>query len=714
MNKKRKKQLLFVFITFLLLSAVVRMVYPSADAPFDLSWSQGPSTDGFYYIAPAIDFVKGGELKPISKIWDAPGYYLLYLPFLYLFGAGFAQLNLITAIISLFGFVFFFLIVKDLLDLSKEEGDVKIALFASVFWAFTYFFVMYNRIPLIYTTMVFYMLVAAWFWFLGTKRPLFFIFAWITVFFAIFYVRVIAVALIPPFLVGHLLLLLGDKEMGGSKTTKAVMLSVVAGIVLVVFLGWFFEFAPLDTAIARVKTHLKENVFGRGLLVYLFNLGDSGGIIQRLPVVSLLAYSYIIIFVRDVFLKRLDFSEGTDVMKVVILAWAVFGAFYTILFKYAPPRYFLFLMPPLFILAGMTSARLLSPREKGEFGYSYYFMLLFWLLFLTFRMLVMIVSYSMNNFATFAMGFELSATAVERFDTLIKFFSSFYLLLTMSLLISLLIMVTIYLIDNAGKSKKGKFAIRGGIRYAFVAVAMMCFFYYQGILYWGWVGQPYYTTTNASKELTRLVGEGALLAGVYAHPLTIENDLKHTYMNFTNPKSKPPCKRFKDRKATHLLIDSKNGLVYIQEFFPETFDCLDLIETFYVRGNAIELYRYENSSGYSLTDFEQAKVLMIAEEFEDAKDLLLGTIKEGTPSSVEYTSLGRCLLMLNDLEGAEEALKTALEINPDNLTAHWGMARTLEIKGDKAGALSHYRLVHNLYPESKRIREIIRELIFEK
>ncbi|MBN1572466.1 MAG: tetratricopeptide repeat protein [Deltaproteobacteria bacterium] len=712
MSVNRKKILLFIFVAFLLSSAMVRMIHPRADAPFDLSWSQGPSTDASYYIEPAVNFVKGRGLKPISGIWNAPGYYLLYLPFLLLFGVGYAQLNLITAAISLLGFVFFFLIVK---DLPKRDDDITTALFASLFWAFTTFFVMYNRIPLIYTAMILYMLVSAWLWFLGTKRRLFFIFSWAVIFIAVLYVRVIAVALVPAFLIGHILLFFGEGEGRRTRVIRVVTLLAIAaaGIALVLFVGKLFNLSPLDIALARVKAHLKGDIFGDGLLVYFFNIGESGGITRYLPVVSLLAYSYIIVFVRDLFAKRLNFKDGKDVMKVVILAWAVFGAFYTILFKYAPPRYFLFLMPPLFILAGMTCARLLSPEEKRDFGYGYYFILLSWLLFLVFRVILIVFSYLISNFTTFAVGFRLSAEAVARFSALIKFFGSFYLLLSISLILSLLIIAAIYLIDRAGERKEGELAVRREIRVAFIVASMAFFLYYQGAICWRWAENPHYTLVNTSRELARLVNENAVVSGPYAHPLTIENDLRHIYMTFTKPKSKTPCERFKESGTTHLLIDSKNGLVYIERLYPETFDCLDLIDTFYVRGNAVGLYACKDRPEYTPTYFERAQALMGAGDFEEAEKLLLKSIGEGAPASAEYASLGRCKAMLKDREGAEEALEKAIEINPDNLPAHWGLGQLLEAKGDREGALSHYLSVLDLYPESKVVKKKIRELIVE-
>jgi tetratricopeptide (TPR) repeat protein len=712
MITNRKKLLLFVFVAFLLLSAAVRMIHPGADAPFDLSWSQGPSTDASYYIEPAVSFARGGELKPISSIWNAPGYYLLYLPFLCLFGVGFAQLNLVTAAISLLGFVFFFLIVK---DLPKREDDVKTVIFASAFWAFTAFFAMYNRIPLIYTAMILYMLVSARLWFLGTKRPIFFILSWVVIITAVLYVRVIAVALVPAFLMGHILLFFGEGEGKRNRVVRVVTLLTIAaaGIALVLLVGKFFNLSPLDIALARVKAHLKEDIFGDGLLVYFFNLGESGGITHYLPVVSLLAYSYIIVFIRDLFAKRLNFNDGRDAMKVVILAWAVFGAFYTIMFKYAPPRYFLFLMPPMFILAGMTCARLLAPEKKTDFGYGYYFVLLFWLLFLVFRVILIVFSYLVSNFATFAVGFRLSAGAVARFGALVEFFSSFYLLLSISLILSLLIMAVIYVIDRAGEKKGGELAVRRGIRIAFVVASMACFLYYQGAIYFRWAANPHYTLVNTSRELARLVDGDAVIAGPYANALTMENGLKHIYMTFTRPKSRPPCKRFEKSNVTHLLIDSKNGLVYIERFYPGTFECIELMETFYVRGNAVGLYRYRDAPGYEPTNFERAQGLMAAGEFIDAEKLLLESIGEGAPASAEYASLGKCRVMSKERDGAKEALLKAVETNPENLSAHWGLGQILEVEGDYEGALYHYLSALDLYPESVVVKKKIKEIVVE-
>ena len=706
MKDKRKIRWVVIFFVFFILSFAVRGIYPSADAPFDLSWSQGPSTDAAYYLAPVVNFVKTGVLEPISKVWNAPGYYIMYIPTLFLFGVGYAQANLTTVAISLLGFIFFFLILK-------RMGDEKALISASIFWAFTYIWAMYNRIPIIYTVMIAYMLFAAYLWYVGTKRPVFFILAWIILIFTILFVRVIAVALVFAFLLGHLVLYTSKTKSKGSNVIRwaaIITLSAVA-FVVVILLGRFFDISPIDVAMGRVKAHLREDVMGSSLLFYLFNFGASGGIIERLPIVSILAYTYIIIFIKDAFAKRFDFKNSSNVMKVVFLSLFVLGALFTILFKYAPTRYFLFLLPPMFILAGLAISRFIEPKERTNLGYGYYIILIVWLVFLIFKILLSLLFYFIRNYSTFVLGFNLSEKTAELFGAVINFFSSFYLLISASLILSVLIMAVIFLVDKTADRREKKFLIRKSVRIVLAAVIFVLFFYFQGKMYVDWAKDPRYTLSETSHALGEILGPDAKLSGTYAHPLTMENDLHRHYMTFFRPNETPPCYRFENWGATHLIIDAKNGLGYIQANYPDTFDCLKLIETFYIRGNAIDLYAYTGAEDYTPTDYERARLSMASGDFASAEKLLVEFIEKTPDTALPYVSLARCRMGRGDIAGAEEALKKALAIDPDNMMAHWGMGQVCEFRGDLDGALSHYKEALALYPESNRIKEKIEEII---
>jgi tetratricopeptide (TPR) repeat protein len=77
---------------------------------------------------------------------------------------------------------------------------------------------------------------------------------------------------------------------------------------------------------------------------------------------------------------------------------------------------------------------------------------------------------------------------------------------------------------------------------------------------------------------------------------------------------------------------------------------------------------------------------------------LLGALAEKHPDARTYVALGRNLSHLGDFPGAERALGQALRLAPDNVRAHYQLARVLEAQaeqrqrqGDRAGAQSLLR-----------------------
>lgn len=712
-NSVCKKRIYFLLLLsiFLILAFLVRGCHPGADAPFDLSWSQGPSTDPSYYLEPAISLVKSGELSPISKSWNAPGYYMLYLPTLYIFGTGFTQVNLTTVVISLIGFFFFFLILY-------RMGDRMTLVFASIFWVFSFFWAMYNRVPIIYTAMIMYMLIALYFWYLGTTKPIYYIFSWAILIIATLYVRVIAVVLVPVFVVGHLIFFVAKARDKG-KELKKVLIPLIAialgGVVLMIVMGWLLDISLIDVARGRVIVHLRGELFGDDTLLHFFNLGASGGLVDFQPMVFFLAYISIIIYIRDLLgenhkMARIDFKDPNELIRLIFLLWLVIGGLATIFFKYAPPRYYLFLMPPMFFMAGHTLSRFLDPRPRVEMGYGYYLLLLLWLLFLNFKLLLKVVVYFSSNFVTLVRGLALSEATARSFALLINFFSSFFLLLSISLIASLIIMLIFYLFDRKVR-KEDDLVIRRGTRVFVSVVILSIFIFYQGGMYINWSRNPHYTLHNTSVSLEGILGPGALLAGSYAHPLTMENDLDRVYMTFIRPDSEAPCERFEKMGVTHLIIDTESGLDYIIEYYPDTRHCLDYLETLYVRGVPIVLYRYKGNEDYSPTDYEKARGLMASNDYPGAGELLSRFLAKNPDSPPALVSLGRCLIGTGDLAGANNALKRAIEVNPDNMEAHFEMGKLLNYMGDKRGALFHYGEAIRLYPDNDDIRKKIDELI---
>ncbi len=705
MNAETKKRMLLIFLFFLLVSAAVRVIYPSADAPFDISWSQGPSTDPSYYLSPAVDFARGGAFKAISSSWNTPTYSILYLPVFLLFGVGFAQANLMTVFLSLVAFFFFFLILK------KTE-DEKTLFFACLFWALTYLWAMFNRIPIIYTAMIMYMLIAVWLWIKGIDRPVYFVGAWATLLAALLFIKIIAAALIPAFLVGHLLIYLARGKPARSTAITGILTVLFAGgvVFLIVLVAKFFDLSPIDVAAGRIKTHMREDLFGDNILLYFFNFGASGSVIEKNPVISFLAYCYLIFFTKDLFLKRIDLSRRKDLILVLFIAWVLFGAAATIFFKYAPPRFFLFLYPPMFILAAATLSRFLEPAPRQSLGYGFYLVLPLWLIFLVFRFLLIALFYVADNFETFVIGLRFSVPTAKKLLSVLDFASSFYFLLSVSLVISIIITAATFLIDRRAAEGRPRFVVRPSLRAGVAGVVVFIFLVGQATMFWTWFTKPRYTLTEASRDIAVMVGKDAKISGPYAHPLTMENSLKRLYMTFWNPKLTAPCERFKRNAVTHLAIDTVNGLPYIDAGYPDTYDCLVLIDTFYIRGNPVDLYLYTAAENYTPTDYERAVLLMESQNWRAAAELFSRVIEQNPDSSEVYVSLARCLIKLGDIEGARKALTAALSHNPDDMMAHWGMGQILEKNGDRKGALSQYREASDLFPANISIKKRLAEL----
>ena len=557
MNKKTRW--LVIFLAGFVLAGLVRSAHPAADAPFDLSWSQGPSTDAAYYLEPARTLIETGEAHSITRSWNAPGYYLLYLPSVFLFGPSNAVINLTTVFIGLLGFVFFFLI-------ARRTDDEQAVIFATIFWAFSYFRIMYTRIPLVYTAMITYMLAAMYLWMLGLKRPLWFIPAWIVLIAAILWVRVIAVALVPALVVGHGAALYGrfkDRRRMLSMVFGTMVVLVVAGA-LAVIASLYLDFDPVLTALGRIKAHMREGLTGDRVLYYLFNLGQSGAIFLWLPIVSLMSYLYLLMFMGDLIKKKLDFTDPDAIVRLVMVVWLVFGALSTILFQYAPPRYFLFLMPPMFYTAGCALSRLVNPPPRVEYGYGYYILLIVWIVFLAFKLLYTTLFYFITNFDTFVVGLNMTGIGIVRFERIIDFFSSFYLLTSISLIVGIAVALAVFSYLRSERHEDKDFVIRKGVRLVMVGVLLVLCVAYQGSMYVKWLMHPHYTMSSFSRELGDVLAEDAVLAGPYAHVMTLENGLDAVYMTFSEPGRLSPCDRLEDAGATHLIIDVKNGLPYLE------------------------------------------------------------------------------------------------------------------------------------------------------
>lgn len=145
-------------LLFLFLFAL-RAVYPTADPPVDLDWSGGLFFDEGM-------LVHGARNKTLFGSWDLDEWNDFYIsPILsYIkwgvfsaLGVGIAQGRLIPLFFSLWTLLFFYWAMK-------ESFDRRTAALAVFLLGFDYVFIMFNRLGLTETALVFFMVLTAYLW----------------------------------------------------------------------------------------------------------------------------------------------------------------------------------------------------------------------------------------------------------------------------------------------------------------------------------------------------------------------------------------------------------------------------------------------------------------------------------------------------------------------------------------------------------------------
>lgn len=81
--------------------------------------------------------------------------------------------------------------------------------------------------------------------------------------------------------------------------------------------------------------------------------------------------------------------------------------------------------------------------------------------------------------------------------------------------------------------------------------------------------------------------------------------------------------------------------------------------------------------------------------------------------AVAHASLGE-VLMFSDWEGAISALQTAIRLQPNDMTAHYNLGRSLYRKRDLEGAIAEFRTVIRLAPDNPTAHHILGEALKDK
>jgi 4-amino-4-deoxy-L-arabinose transferase-like glycosyltransferase len=545
----------------LLLLAILglRLPHLEADPPLNLDWSGGYFADEMALAHNARNKVLFGTW--ISDEWNpliySPLQTLLEYVFFSVLGVGLVSLRLVNIVLLFLGFWLL------LLTLGRDRDRPTAALAVGLL-GFNYLFLMYNRIGLNDTFLIFPMLLTLYLWRRGLDQPRYLILAGIGAFScyvtkatALYFVLAVALSLVWSFLPRV-------REPGGLKKGLHALVFFLSGLGLSFFLWYGFFFLPHQARFASVKRMWFHLAIPRNLGEFWINL--TSPLLLRYfslsPVELLVGLS----FIPWLFLaRRKDWKKITP-LEVLLCLWLVGGYLALNGLNYRPLRYYLALLPPLIILASLLLLKIWHWPASGAFklrpvvlqGGLY----LLWILLM----------------GWYALGFHKLAKETLALAGLVAV-----------ILLAAWWQPRLLGLNGAGADRQTRTrllfrsAVAGLIGFGLIL---------HGIHYWRWVQAPAYTVRDTSRELGRLP-EQALIAGLWAPLATIENRHRSLYIaeNWVNQR-----RAFTTHPITHLFLWEGNHQQEVRFFnkkYPEIMARAVLLKTYLLDNSPARFYQVD-------------------------------------------------------------------------------------------------------------------------
>jgi len=547
---------LIIAVIFIAILAL-RLIHLDADSPLNLSWSGGFFGDEMALAHNARNKVLFGEW--ISDEWNP----FIYSPLLTLFeyaffsvlGVGLVPLRLVNIFLLFLGFWL-------LLITLRRERDWPTALLAVGLLGFNYIFLMYNRIGLNDTFLVFPMLLTLYFWHRGLEKPPYFILAGVSAFIcyttkatALYFTLAAALSIVWA-------ILQKVQEAGGLKKGLRSLGFFLSGLGLSSFAWYGFFFLPnqgrFDSAVQDwVGLAMPENLgkfwsnVTSPLLLKYFSLSP----VELLVGLSFIPWLLITLFKDWKKIKPLE---------VFLSLWLLGGYLAINGLNYRPLRYYVPLLPPLIILTALLFSKIWNWPDSGKFNLKPIltkgWLFILWILFVS----------------RYSLGYK-------------KLVMGTLALLGLVSIFVLVLWTKPRLLGQAMSGSDRDRRIRLFLRSA-VAGLIGFSLIIQGAQYYRWVRSPAYTVRNASRELGRLSGE-ALIAGLWAPLATIENRHRSLYLgkNWFNDH-----KTFNRYPVTHLFLwdgNNQEELRFLMERYPTIMERAVLIKIYNINRFPVRFYK---------------------------------------------------------------------------------------------------------------------------
>jgi 4-amino-4-deoxy-L-arabinose transferase-like glycosyltransferase len=579
---------LWSMVAILLLATALRVYALEADLPLHISLSQGPTTDGAVTVGAARDKVLFGSWCPFPTPIDLyprfPAMSWLAFLFFRTLGVGYWQANLVSAATGLLSIVL-------IAAFARQQLGRRVSLFSALFMATNYVYVMYNRIPMVYTTLACGMALALYCWGKGLRDSRWFFLSGAVTAFSIEFIKVLGLSFLLAALAGLAILAYRRRRMGqASVAGPSIFFS--AGVLLVTLL-WlafvlFFQSETLSIYYEQVRSFdaaygWQENV--RFVVQSVLQFGVRSGIVLRMLLLMILAYAYT--FYRMVGLLspgRLSWPSMGESMALLALCGA---ALVLLGSANRPTRYLIVLVPPTSLAAALALDRWLQqthlrlPARPSRLLSA-----------------VVLVGFTYLFYQVLAALIKLVRTIALRTgladQRLILEGNTLFAILFVSMALAL--GATLLVLQQTIKRQGRPIALPVPPMRKYMALALIAGIVGADLYQYGmWAISPEYSIVEASRQAGQDLGPGAVLGGAYAYVLALENQTPAIlFYWFTSPEA------VLSSHFTHLAVDTAGppgqGAFNDEGMFqtmPGLMQRASLVKTYKLRGYLVKLYEIE-------------------------------------------------------------------------------------------------------------------------
>jgi hypothetical protein len=575
-------------VAILLLAAASRMYALDADLPMHISLSQGATTDGPTTILAGRNRAVFGQWNPYGDLSDQ--YYLFpamswlsYLLFS-MSGVGYWQANLLSVIMGLLAIVF-------AAGFAQEQFGRRVALFTALFMSTNYLYLMYNRTPMVYTTLTCGLALALYLWQKGLQDPAWFFPSGCVTAASILFVKILGLALLPAELLG--LILLGRRRFCTNQPNAFKPMILFGVGVLAVSSTWIFSIYLPRAQLLRIHLDLGIRTFSPSLgfienlrfaVQSLLQFGiRSGFFIQMLPVFT---FSYLYIFLRSTQLltKTLPHLALAEIVVITFLVGIISSLLAS---AYQPTRYLIVLIPPMSLIAGLA-------LDKGlKLNYIHFPS--------TFsRWLLPFVLLGLTYFYYQLLASLVKAIALLRFQTgladarVIAGGNTLFRLLAIALTLGMV--TTLAFLYRTLPDREHRVVLPPNRVRVWIVVGIVTS---SSLIDMGrylvWAQNPQFSIVEASRRVEHDLGEGAILAGPYAYVLSLENRLPAILFY-----PDMPDKAVSSLPFTHVAVEAdsilENGPFNderLYRYHAGLMQHAQLLTTYTLRGYLVKIYRIE-------------------------------------------------------------------------------------------------------------------------